>query len=54
MDLDWSMTTAPTINANDLSLGIKGLFFPENEGEVAPPVTPPAMPFKDATIGSKF
>ena len=54
MDLDWSINSAPKINAQNLEFGIKGLFFPESEGEVAPSVTPPVMPFKDTTVGSKF
>jgi len=52
MDLDWSIDSVPTINSQQLSLGIKGLFFPENQGEVAPSVTVPKMPFKDSGSSS--
>lgn len=30
MDLDWSISSAPKINAQNLEFGIKGLFFPES------------------------
>jgi len=52
MDLDWSIDSVPTINSKELSLGIKGLFFPESQGEVAPSVTVPKMPFNDASSTS--
>jgi len=45
LDLDWSLTTAPTINANGLNFGIKS---------VDSAVAPPALPFKDASNPSQF
>jgi len=47
--LDWSIMAAPTLTKTDLELGIKGLFYPNNQDEVAPPVTPPVMPYHDDT-----
>jgi len=35
---------SPQINSQYLMFGIKGLFFPDGKGEVAPSVTPPVMP----------
>jgi len=37
-----------------LSFGIKGLFFPENKGEVEPGFNAPVMPFHDGTSSSKL
>jgi len=54
MDLDWSINSQPVINSQTLSFGIKGLFFPEKQGEVEPAVAVPAMPFKDASSKSQF
>jgi len=54
MDLDWSISSAPKINAQTLEFGIKGLFFPENQGEVAPSVTVPVMPYKNTADKAKF
>jgi hypothetical protein len=55
MDLDWSINSAPKINAQNLEFGIKGLFFPENEGEVNPSgVTPPVMPYKHTADKAQF
>ena len=54
MDLDWSISHVPMINSNNLELGIKGLFFPEKQGEVAPPVTPPVMPYKNAADSAQL
>ena len=48
MDLDWSIPSVPQVTKDDLEFGIKGLLFPDHEGEVAPPVTAPIMPYKSA------
>lgn len=53
MDLDWSLSGAPIFNEeNGIEFGIKGQFVPEGQAEVAPAVTPPAMPYKDSTVSS--
>lgn len=55
MDLDWSLSGPPIFSAeNGVEFGIKGLFVPEGQEEVIPPVTPPPMPYKDASIPSQF
>lgn len=54
MDLDWSIAEVPDISDKYLSGGIKGLLFPEDEGEVEPPVKAPVMPLHDDNSTSKF
>jgi hypothetical protein len=54
MDLDWSIASVPHIDQNYASGGIKGLLFPEDEGEVEPPVAAPVMPLHDDNSTSKF
>ena len=55
MDLDWSLSGVPIFNAeNGIEFGIKGQFVPEGQAEIAPAVTPPTMPYKDAGVSSKF
>ena len=55
MDLDWSLSDQPIFNGQDgIEFGIKGQFVPEGQAEVAPAVTPPAMPYKDPAVSSEF
>ena len=54
IDLDWSLPQAPTINSKELELGMKGLFFAADGGEVEPTDQPPKMPYHDDTIKSQF
>ena len=54
MDLDWSIKSAPTVDQEQLSFGIKGLLFPEDQGEVEPPTPAPVMPLHDGSNPAKF
>jgi len=54
MDLDWSIASTPTIDKSYGAAGIKGLLFPEDEGEVEPPVPAPVMPLHDDKSPGKF
>jgi len=54
MDLDWSIASLPNIDSKYASGGIKGLLFPEDEGEVEPPVAAPVMPLHDDKSPAKF
>lgn len=54
MDLDWSIPAAPQVDSDDLRFGIKGLLFPESEGEVPPPVTAPIMPYNSGSGTQKL
>ena len=54
MDLDWSIPSVPQVGQDYLEFGIKGLLFPESEGEVAPPVTPPIMPYNSGSNTQKL
>jgi len=53
-DLDWSITTAPFLNADGANVGIKGLFRPENGVDAVPTVAPVTLPFHDSTSASDF
>jgi hypothetical protein len=47
LDLDWSIQAGPSVDADNLKFGIKGLFFNDGQGEVEPAVSAPAMPLHD-------
>lgn len=47
LDLDWSIPNSPIVTPKSLEFGIKGLFFPKNQGEVEPAEQPPVMPYHD-------
>jgi len=48
------LIAAPTIDADGLNFGIKGLFLPENGVETVHTFNSPALPFKDASNPSQF
>jgi len=54
MDLDWSIASVPKVDELYASGGIKGLLFPEDKGEVEPPVAAPVMPLHDDKSPAKF
>jgi len=54
MDVDWSMQMPARFDNNQFSIGVKGLFFPEVDGEIAPANAPPVMPLQDSKSSSKI
>ena len=54
MELDWSLPTKPIVTPSSLEFGIKGLFFPKDQGEIEPVEQPPAMPYHDNASPAKF